>query len=200
MIEQYAAATDPKAATAIEGLRDPQRVDVVLDRAAGALALFDAALHNTVTPTVVRASSRIDAVPDTVELDLDGRALPGCTPEQLLAELQSISGIDATSEVIASDEPTAPMSDISMLPALARALQALDPGAVIVPMLTPGVTDGRFFKRLGIQHHGFLPMQLPDVAATVQTMHGVDERVAISALEFGANVYEHLPTTPLSPA
>jgi acetylornithine deacetylase/succinyl-diaminopimelate desuccinylase-like protein len=65
-------------------------------------------------------------------------------------------------------------------------------------MLNPGVTDGRFFAELRIQHHGFLPMQLPDPAAIVGTMHGTNERVPTTALEFGAAVYEHLLLAPLS--
>lgn len=62
-------------------------------------------------------------------------------------------------------------------------------------MLNPGVTDGRFLARLGIQHHGFLPMQLPDPAAIIQTMHGSNERVPTAALEFGAKVYQRLLLT-----
>jgi acetylornithine deacetylase/succinyl-diaminopimelate desuccinylase-like protein len=71
----------------------------------------------------------------------------------------------------------------------------VDAGAPVVPMLSPGVTDGRFLARLGIQHHGFLPMQLPDPAGIIQTMHGSTERVPTSGLESVASVYERLLLT-----
>jgi acetylornithine deacetylase/succinyl-diaminopimelate desuccinylase-like protein len=198
MIDRYAEAVTPEQSEAIVGLRDPQRVDELLDGANGALNLFDAALHNTVNPTVVRAGERSDAIPDRIELELDGRVLPGQAPTGLLAELDAIPGIEAAFELTHVDKPPTASFDMSLLPALTRALGELDPGARVVPMLNPGVTDGRFFGELGIQHHGFLPMLLPDPAAIIQTMHGADERVATAALEFGANVYERLLRTPIA--
>jgi acetylornithine deacetylase/succinyl-diaminopimelate desuccinylase-like protein len=56
-----------------------------------------------------------------------------------------------------------------------------------VPLLLSGVTDGRFFSRLGIQTYGFLPMLLPEGFNFTQTIHGADERIPVDAIEFGAN-------------
>jgi acetylornithine deacetylase/succinyl-diaminopimelate desuccinylase-like protein len=144
---------------------------------------------------VLRAGERVDAVPDTADLELDARVLPGQTLDVLLDELQAICGDDVTIEVTRVDEPPTNRVDSGLLPALAQALGVVDPGAVVVPMLNPGVTDGRFFAPLGIQHHGFLPMQLSDPVAIIQTMHGSNERVPTGALEFGTSVYETLLLT-----
>jgi acetylornithine deacetylase/succinyl-diaminopimelate desuccinylase-like protein len=35
-------------------------------------------------------------------------------------------------------------------------------------------------------------MQLPHPGAVIQTMHGADEHIPVSALQFGANVFEEL--------
>lgn len=192
MIEQYADAVEPTRAQMIRGLPDPARSAALLDQANGALSLFDAALHDTVNPTVIRAGERHDAIPDSIELCLDGRVLPDHTPEDLAAELAGVAGADLDLEFTHVDEPATTDADTSLLPSLGAALQAVDPGARVIPMLNPGVTDGRFFAKLGIQHHGFLPMALPDPAPIIQTMHGIDERVPVSALEFGSSVYESL--------
>jgi acetylornithine deacetylase/succinyl-diaminopimelate desuccinylase-like protein len=196
MIDEYAEALEPDRAEAIRALKDADRSDALLDAANGALALFDAALHNTATPTVIRGGERSDAIPDTIEICLDGRVLPDNTPEDLVRQLRDVVGPDAEIELVHSDVPARGTSDMSLLPALAEALEQLDPGARVVPMLNPGVTDGRFFARLGIQHHGFLPMQLADPGPIIATMHGVDERVPVSALEFGTGVYERLMSGP----
>jgi acetylornithine deacetylase/succinyl-diaminopimelate desuccinylase-like protein len=46
---------------------------------------------------------------------------------------------------------------------------------------------------LGIQTYGFLPMPLPEEFNFMETVHGVDERVPVGALEFGARaIYEAL--------
>ena len=51
----------------------------------------------------------------------------------------------------------------------------------------PGVTDGRFFARLGIQTYGFTPMKLPPDFDFWSTVHGADERVPVDAVDFGAD-------------
>ena len=60
-------------------------------------------------------------------------------------------------------------------------------------MLMAGVTDGRFFSRLGIQTYGFLPMKLPAGFDFWSAVHGADERAPVEAVEFGAEaVYRAL--------
>ena len=53
-------------------------------------------------------------------------------------------------------------------------------------MLQIGVTDGRFFARLGIQTYGFLPLNLPDGFEFLKLIHAADERVPADAVRFGA--------------
>lgn len=105
MIDAYADALPPTRGDTLRGLKEPERAGQILDGAGGALALFDGALHNTVTPTVLRAGDRVDVVPDTVELELelDARVLPDQTPDALLNELQAICGDDLTIEVTRVD-------------------------------------------------------------------------------------------------
>ena len=75
---------------------------------------------------------------------------------------------------------------------LAGTLRELDPAARPVPMLLPGVTDGRFFSRLGIQTYGFLPMQLPAELAFMELIHAPNERLPADALEFGTRAIERV--------
>ena len=61
------------------------------------------------------------------------------------------------------------------------------------PLLLSAVTDGRFFSRLGIQTYGFLPMSLPEEFNFMDTMHGVNERIPVEAVEFGTRaIYQAL--------
>jgi acetylornithine deacetylase/succinyl-diaminopimelate desuccinylase-like protein len=50
-----------------------------------------------------------------------------------------------------------------------------------------GVTDGRFFKRLGIQTYGFLPMRLPDDLVLTDLIHAADERIPAETIDRGAD-------------
>ncbi len=48
-----------------------------------------------------------------------------------------------------------------------------------------GATDQRHFCRLGIQGYGYLPLRLP-AGFGQEMVHAADERVPVTALEFGA--------------
>jgi acetylornithine deacetylase/succinyl-diaminopimelate desuccinylase-like protein len=75
--------------------------------------------------------------------------------------------------------------DLALFDTLATALRELDPSAKPIPMLLPGVTDGRFFSRLGIQTYGFLPMQPSPELPFMQLIHAENERLPADAVEFG---------------
>jgi acetylornithine deacetylase/succinyl-diaminopimelate desuccinylase-like protein len=74
---------------------------------------------------------------------------------------------------------------LTLFEPLADVLRELDPGATPVPLLQIGVTDARFFSRLGIQTYGYVPMQLPAGFDFLPLIHAADERVPAAAVEFG---------------
>ena len=107
-------------------------------------------------------------------------------------ELRWAVGADVELELIRHDEGPSNV-DLGLYEPLGDVLRELDPQAIPVPFVQPGVTDARFFARLGIQTYGFLPMQLPSDFAFVQYVHAADERIPAAAVEFGAEaVYRAL--------
>ncbi|MGZ8783636.1 MAG: M20/M25/M40 family metallo-hydrolase, partial [Gaiellaceae bacterium] len=149
------------------------------------LRLIERALRNPVSVTIVHAGSKINVIPSEVELELDGRALPGFGPDDLIRELHDLVGPDLELELVRHD-PAPAEPDLAWLDGLGAILRELDPGAIPVPMLQVGVTDGRFFSRLGIQTYGFLPLELPADFELTKLIHAADERVPAAALRFGA--------------
>jgi acetylornithine deacetylase/succinyl-diaminopimelate desuccinylase-like protein len=146
--------------------------------------VFDPLLHNTVSATIVEGGEKVNVIPDVISLTLDGRLLPGFAPEQLFAELRALTGVEMEFEVLRHD-PVAAEPDLELFDMLAGVLAELDPRAKAIPMLLPGITDGRFFSRLGIQTYGFLPMQLPADLPFMQLIHAENERLPADAIEFG---------------
>ena len=130
-------------------------------------------------------------IPDTIELTLDARLLPGFGPDDLFNELRALTGVEMDFE-IGQHDPVAAEPDLAMFDTLAGTLRELDPSAKAVPMLLPGVTDGRFFSRLGIQTYGFLPMQLPPELPFMQLIHAENERLPADAVEFGTAAIERV--------
>jgi acetylornithine deacetylase/succinyl-diaminopimelate desuccinylase-like protein len=131
-------------------------------------------------------------IPAEVAVVLDGRLLPGFEPADLLTELRALLDADVGLEVVRYD-PCPPEPDMSLFDLLAGIIETADPGSTATPLLMPGVSDARFFARLGIQTYGFLPMKLPAGFNFWSGVHGADERVPAAAVAFGANaVYEAL--------
>ncbi len=174
-------------------LLEPELTDSILDKMDGDEGRrLDALLHNTVTPTVVRGGSQTNVIPTEITVELDGRLLPGFTPDDMLAELRPIIGDEVEIE-ITQFNPGPPPPDMGLYDTLADILRQADPQGIPIPIINPGVTDAAFFSRLGIQTYGFLPMNMPPDFDWWATIHNADERVPVSALEFGANaVYQAL--------
>ncbi|MEY5145104.1 MAG: hypothetical protein RL745_471, partial [Actinomycetota bacterium] len=63
-----------------------------------------------------------------------------------------------------------------------------DSAARPIPYMISGGTDAKAFSTLGIRCYGFSPLQLPPSLDYWQLFHGVDERVPVSALQFGVRV------------
>jgi acetylornithine deacetylase/succinyl-diaminopimelate desuccinylase-like protein len=175
----------------LRGLLVPTLTDRLLDAFGERGRIFDPLLHNTVSATIVGGGEKINVIPDAVSLELDGRLLPGYKPEDLFAELRALAGVEIDFEV-ARHDPVAGAPDMALFDTLAGALRELDPSAKAVPMLLPGVTDGRFFSKLGIQTYGFLPMQLPPELPFMQLIHAADERLPADAVEFGTAAIGHV--------
>ena len=185
-LEGMAAELPRPQSLLLRSLLDPRLAEATLRVARiEQLRIIERALRNTVSVTIVHAGNKINVIPAEVELELDGRTLPGFGPDDLIREVHDLVGRDLELELVRHDAtPAEP--DLSWLEGLGAILRELDPGAIPVPMLQVGVTDGRFFARLGIQTYGFLPLNLPQDFEFTKLIHAADERVPADALRFGA--------------
>jgi acetylornithine deacetylase/succinyl-diaminopimelate desuccinylase-like protein len=150
---------------------------------------FSALIADTINLTVLRGGQTNNVIPAQAEASLDVRLLPDRDPTVFLAGLRSI--ISDPKVLIEADglPPARPLptsSDTLLYRALAETLQIGDPAGRIVPYLTPGATDSRFFRAAGMKAYGFLPMQLNE--QELSRIHGVDERVATANLRWGVQV------------
>ena len=189
-LEGMRDALDEPLRSLMEGLLDPARTDETLPQLGALKGHLDAALHNTVNATMVSGGLKINVIPSLIELHLDGRLLPGYNPEDMLRELGEVLGPEPELEVVLTG-PAQPEVDLGQFELFAAVLRELDPGSVPVPYLVTGGTDARHFARLGIRTYGFLPLNNPPDFDAAGTIHAADERVPVSALEFGAEcVYQ----------
>lgn len=191
MIETLADALPGPLALLIRRMLNPRLTDLILSTMGEHGNLFRPLLRNTANPTIVAGGEKINVIPGEIILHLDGRLVPGGTPEEFIGQLQKIAGRDIDFEVIRHD-PGPAKPDMGMFDLLSSIVREADPGATTFPMLLPGVTDGRFFSRLGIQTYGFLPLKLPSDFRYFTLIHNSDERVPADAVEFGTRAIHRL--------
>jgi acetylornithine deacetylase/succinyl-diaminopimelate desuccinylase-like protein len=184
-IERIAAELPRAQARVMRSLLTPRLTDTALRLLGAQRTTFEPQLRNTVNATIVRGGEKINVVPSEIELELDGRALPGFSPEQLIAELQDAVGRDVEIDLVRHD-PGPAEPDLGLFETLAGVLRELDPEGIPIPLLQIGVTDGRFFSRAGVQTYGFVPMRLPEGFQFAKLIHAADERIPVDGLEFGA--------------
>ena len=185
MVERMAAALRRPQRYVLRALLKPALTDRLLPLLGEQRRWFEPLLRNTVSATIVRGGDKINVVPAEIELELDGRTLPGFGPDALIGELREVVGTDVELELVRHD-PGPPEPDFALFDTLAGILRELDPEAIPIPLLQLGVTDARFFARLGIQTYGFLPMRLPPDFKFLGYVHAADERIPADAVEFGA--------------
>jgi acetylornithine deacetylase/succinyl-diaminopimelate desuccinylase-like protein len=192
MVGSLAKNLGGPSALVIRQLLNPALTDQILKRLGDHADLFAPLLHNTVSPTMLQASDKVNVIPGEVNLGLDGRLVPGAKPEEMIRELHALLGEEVQFEVIqAIPGPAEP--DLGLFDILGGILSTLDPTGIPLPYVLSGATDARFFSKLGIQTYGFIPLLLPDGFNFARTIHAADERVPVAALDFGVNaIFEAL--------
>ena len=157
---------------------------------------FHACTHTTFAPTVVRGGTKTNVIPDTVEIEIDIRTLPGQAATDVQRMLDDALGdLRSRVEVVAShDDPsTASPIETPLWDALARSVRPAYPDSTLVPFLTVGATDARFFRRAGQTAYGFglfsRHLSLEDYGVM---FHGDDERVDVESLRLSTELWQHL--------
>jgi acetylornithine deacetylase/succinyl-diaminopimelate desuccinylase-like protein len=154
---------------------------------------FAALLSNTASATVVRAGSKTNVIPGVAEFEIDGRTLPGQTDEDLLRELRAVLGPEVELEVMRSAPPTTTEPvESPVYDAIRHQVETREPGAVVVPYMIPGFTDGKYFSEMGARWYGFSPVKIERDSGIrfADMFHGNDERVPIAGLVWGTEVLD----------
>jgi acetylornithine deacetylase/succinyl-diaminopimelate desuccinylase-like protein len=106
-------------------------------------------------------------------------------------EVDELLGPDVTREWVTHLPALQTTFDGDLVGAMGAALRAEDPDARMVPYMLSGGTDAKAFQdKLGIRCFGFVPLRLPPDLDFASMFHGVDERVPVESIRFGARVLD----------
>ncbi|HEV7195876.1 MAG TPA: peptidase dimerization domain-containing protein, partial [Pedococcus sp.] len=169
-------------------------VDELLGHLGGAQGFVRGTLQDTANFTMADAGYKHNVIPQSASAALDARFLPG-HDDELLATIRELAGEHVEVQVVHHDIALDAPFEGPLVEAMKAALLAEDPDARILPYCLSGGTDNKALSRLGITGYGFAPLQLPADLDFAPMFHGIDERVPVSALEFGARVLQRFIAT-----
>jgi acetylornithine deacetylase/succinyl-diaminopimelate desuccinylase-like protein len=178
--------SDPADAVARVGAVDP-----------GLAIVVEPMLGVTLTPTMVRASEKMNVIPARAELKIDCRVPPGLGEESARRRAKEVLGDEAEKLSLAFTETVEGNQSPVQTPfmdAIDAWVQRNDSGAETVPVILPGFSDSRWFREAFPEciAYGFFPqahMSLHEVAPLV---HNADERIDVRDLGFAAGFYSEI--------
>ncbi len=183
-----------------DALTDPDRVwETARDLDNLALAReAHACTHTTFSPNIAHGGTKVNVIPDRVDIDVDIRSLPGIEQHEVEAMIKEALGNLADRVTIetppdrkrgGSVSPT----DTPLMAAISRVATRLMPDSHVVPAITTGGTDAKFFRWKGIPAYGFglHSTRIPYTEYPVM-FHGHNERVDTESLKLSAIMWETL--------
>ncbi len=156
---------------------------------------YNAQLRTTCTATRLEGGHADNALPQLARALVNCRVTPGHSAEEMLEQLEAIVADPKLEIALEETDTSAPASPLepSLLASVEQITQALWPGVPVLPTMSAGASDSRFFRAAGVPAYGVSGLfgDIDDVRA-----HGRDERMRIvsyyEGLEFLARLVEAL--------
>ena len=167
----------------------PENAESLVEEFGSAVRMLGAVIKHTTNPTMLKAGYKVNVVPGEATAHIDGRFLPGYEDE-FFATLADLLGDNISLDYVSKQNGLETPFDGDLVDAITSSILAEDPEATVAPYLMSGGTDAKHWNKLGIRSFGFAPLRLPADLDFTALFHGVDERVPVDALEFGARVFD----------
>jgi acetylornithine deacetylase/succinyl-diaminopimelate desuccinylase-like protein len=132
-----------------------------------------------------------NALPQKAEAIVNCRIFPGVKIDTVRAQLQALAGPDVKVEVgeTSPESDQSPMRD-DVIAAYKASVATRFRDAPLVPIMSPGATDGSFLRNAGIPVYGF--GGLWGIVGEKQGVHGLDERVLIEGFHGQIPIWEEM--------
>jgi acetylornithine deacetylase/succinyl-diaminopimelate desuccinylase-like protein len=180
-------------------LLDVEAIDAFLDSlpAAAGAAHLHACTHTTFSCNTIGTggSERLkhNVIPDTIDVGVDIRTLPGETADDVDAHLRAALGdlydrVDV--QIVMNDPASISRTDTPLWDALARSIAKPFPTARPTPQLVVGFTDSRVYRQMGAVSYG-AGLFSPDLDAADfgRRFHGHDERIDVESLRLTTGLW-----------
>ena len=139
---------------------------------------YNALIRTTCVPTEVTAGHARNALPQSAVANVNCRILPGHSAAEVRATLVTALADPKIDVALDEKEIAGPRASVApdFLAAVERVSAQVFPGVPVVPTMSSGATDSKYFRLAGIPAYGVsgIFVDIDDVRA-----HGRDERVGV---------------------
>jgi acetylornithine deacetylase/succinyl-diaminopimelate desuccinylase-like protein len=146
--------------------------------------VYNAQLRTTCVATMLQGGHAINALPQSATAKVNCRVMPGEPIEDVKATLEKVLADDQI-RVTQIDAPvlSAP-SELheEIMGAIAKLSGEFFPGAIVLPIMSSGATDGSYLRNAGIPTYGHSGMAIDVHEGRI---HGKDERVPVASFYNG---------------
>jgi len=136
----------------------------------------------TLSPNVIHGGIKTNIVPDSCEAEVDIRVLPGQDEGYVRGELHKILGDLVEIEIPQYMPPNFSDAKSPYYKLVEDSLSEVVGDIACLPYVSPGATDSRYLRKIGVQSYGVSPMAPSFDPALARTVHGKNERVDIESL------------------
>jgi acetylornithine deacetylase/succinyl-diaminopimelate desuccinylase-like protein len=183
------AALGIEASDATQALAELERIDPRL------AVVLEPLMGVTFSPTIVRASEKVNVIPATAQVKVDCRVPPGEDESSVRAALADVLPegdwtLEFDETVIGNRSP----AESPLMDAIEEFIAREDPDAVVAPSGLTGFTDSRSFREAfpDCIAYGFMPARAFDLFEATPLIHGADERVPVADLGLAARFFAEL--------
>lgn len=181
---------DPEMRAAMEALTAGGAAPAQVEAAAAVLSrdpLHAAVLRAGTSLTLLNGGFRSNVIPSEGTANFNVRVVPGDDVGAVVRMMNEVGGEPSVEFALAGEPQVAPPPSpvaTALFQAMEREALAMAPGAIVLPFMSTGATDGAALRAIGIPTYGILP--LPLEMEDELRMHGDNERVPVPALGWAA--------------
>lgn len=152
-----------------------------------------AMMHTTIVPTICRAGTAVNVLPQKVEAMFNIRLLPGDTIEDVEKHIKRLAkrvGVldELTLQFVnTSPAPEETSADSETYKIIEKTMKEIDPDIVTIPYLVTGATDSREYKEVADEIYRIYPFKI--TGDELDSMHGINERLRKSSFIFGIEYF-----------
>lgn len=161
---------------------------------------YSAMLRTTCVATMLKGGHATNALPQLAEANINCRLFPTETASEVRDSLARIIGDTTVHVIIATQRPASPPSALlpEVMQPITRITHDMFGKIPVIPTMSTGATDSRFFRTLGIPAFGVSGL-FSDPAVDARA-HGRDERMRIQSYYEGQEFLYRLTKALTAPA